>query len=155
MRTLSTLTLTTILLTACGPDDGRRGQRDRDDGDDSTTASWSTSSSDTHTETETETETGDDDDDTSTDGTADLVFVNDSEWREFDSLTLWECSGNLAYSYTFEIEDWLDPGETWTLGGVPTDICFRPELWNGPVNYGVEWSGRRFDPGENRLIIQD
>ena len=153
MRSIPTITIvasTLGLLLACTPDEEGRRKRGRGD-DGATTQSWSTTDADSSTWTT----TGDDDDDDATDGTADLVFVNDSDWMAFDSLTLWECSENLAYTYFFEIDDWLDPGEAWTLTGVPTDICFRPELWNGPVNYGVEWSGRRFDTGENRLVIQD
>lgn len=89
------------------------------------------------------------------DGTATLVFVNESDWKAFDALGLWECSGNLAESFGFDIDGWLDPGETWTLTGVPTDICFRAELWNFNVDYGVEWPGSRFEPGEHRLVVAD
>ena len=135
-------------LVACAEEEGRRHKKGHDRDEASTEVGF-------EEDVGTNEDRGDDDDDDDDVDTATLIFENESTWRSFNWMVLEDCGGNLAASYNFPIDDWLLPGQTWTLTGVPTDQCFQAELWNFNVDYGVEFYGTVFEPGDHHLVITD
>jgi len=156
----------TVALVACSGDDGGSAGKKGKDGRQSSSTSWSSTTRPQNGQGQNgqgqdgqgqngQGQNGQGQSGQATDGTATLVLVNDSEWMAFDLVLLVVCDTAGSMYSDFWVDDWLDPGEDWTLTGVPTDTCFQVEAWDTFGDFGVSWPGRTYTSGEHVLSIVD